>query len=74
MIFAAAEPVKPADVGSFTWKFYTFELKGDPVDLALTEDAERAYFVALISPPDEREVLFETLFLPAVEAMAPLLP
>ncbi len=68
------EPVKTADVGSFTWKFYTFELKGDPVDLALAEDAERAYFVALISPPDEREVLFETLFLPAVEAMAPLLP
>jgi pimeloyl-ACP methyl ester carboxylesterase len=63
------EPVMTADVGSFTWNFYTFELQGDPVDLALAEDDEKAYFVALISPPDERDVLYETLFMPAVEAL-----
>ena len=66
------EPVKTADVGSFTWNFYTFELKGNPVDLALAEDDEKAYFVILINPPDERDVLYETLFMPAVEALTVL--
>jgi pimeloyl-ACP methyl ester carboxylesterase len=68
----AAKPVAEAKVGSFTWDFYTFELQGHPVDLALAEDGEKAYFVLLVSPADEREVLYEQLFLPAVEAMASL--
>jgi len=60
-------------IGSFTWDFYTFERPGGYVaDLALTADAERAYFVYLVSLPDEKELLHEQLFLPAVEAMTPL--
>ena len=42
------------------------------VDLALAEDSEKAYFVFLMSPPDEHEALYQQLFQPAVEAMASL--
>jgi hypothetical protein len=66
------EPVATAEVGNFTWEFYTFERRGYPADLALAEDAEKAYFVFLLSPEDEHDVLYEQLFLPAVEALAPL--
>ena len=55
-----------------SWRLYSFELQGLPIDLALAEDGEKAYFVFLVAPPDEHEVLYEQLFLPAVEAMAPL--
>ena len=66
------EPVQRAPVGSFTWEFYTFELQGNPTDLALAEDVEKAYFVLLVSLADEHQVLHGQLFLPAVKAMAPL--
>jgi hypothetical protein len=58
-------------MGSFTWSFYTFERRGNPVDLALAEDSEKAYFVFMMSAEEEREALYVQLFLPAVEAMAP---
>jgi pimeloyl-ACP methyl ester carboxylesterase len=67
----ALEPVASAEVGNFTWDFYTFELQGSPADLALAEDGEKAYFVFLISAPDEHDALYEQLFLPAVDALAP---
>ena len=66
------EPTGSAEIGSFTWDLYAFQVQGLPVDLALAEDGDRAYFVLLLSPSDERETLYEQLFLPAVEAMAPL--
>jgi pimeloyl-ACP methyl ester carboxylesterase len=66
------DPISSEEVGSFTWDFYAFELGGNPVDLALAEGGGKAYFVALISPPEEHETLYQGLFLPAVEAMAPL--
>jgi pimeloyl-ACP methyl ester carboxylesterase len=68
------EPVATEELGNFTWDFYTFERRGYPADLALAEDDEKAYFVFLLSPVDEHEVLYHQLFLPAVEAMAPLAP
>jgi len=66
------EPTSSAELGSLTWDLYAIEVQGLPVDLALAEDGEKAYFVFLISPPDEHETLYEQLFLPAVEALAPL--
>jgi hypothetical protein len=66
------EPVAQAQVGSFTWSFYTFDRRGHPVDLAVAEDEDKAYFVFLLSPADEHDLLYEQLFLPAVEAMTPL--
>jgi hypothetical protein len=67
------EPVARAEVGNFTWDFYRFERPGGNLaNLALAEDSEKAYFVYLVSTPDEHDTLYEQLFLPAVEAMAPL--
>jgi len=66
------EPVSTAEVGSFAWDFYAFERQGYPADLALAEEDGKTYFVFLLSPADEHESLYDELFLPAVEAMAPL--
>lgn len=65
------EPLATEDMGSFTWSFYTFDRRGNLVDLALAEDGEKAYFVFMMSAEEEHEALYEGLFLPAVEAMAP---
>jgi hypothetical protein len=67
------EPIASAEVGSFAWDFYRFERSGGNIaDLAIAGDDEGAYFVYLVSAPDEHDALYQQLFLPAVEAMAPL--
>lgn len=68
----AAQAIDEAELGSLSWSFYRSELAGHPLDLALAEDESKAYFVFLVSPTDEHQTLYEQLFLPAVEAMAPL--
>jgi pimeloyl-ACP methyl ester carboxylesterase len=66
------QPTSSAQVGNFTWDFYSFERGGNPSDLAMAEDGEKAYFVYMTSKPDEHERMVEQLFMPAVEAMASL--
>ena len=68
----AAEPTDEAELGRLTWSLYRLEMKGYPIDLALAEDDTKAYLVFLVSPADEHEMLYDQLFLPAVEAMEPL--
>ena len=65
-------PIERTKLGNFTWDFYTFERRGNPVDLAIAEDGEKAYFVFLVSPRNEHDVLYNQLFVPAVKAMASL--
>lgn len=68
----APAPVSRVEVGSFTWDFYGFERPGGNLaDLAIAGAGRKAYFVYMVSKPDERQDLFNQLFLPAVEAMAP---
>jgi len=66
------ESVASTESGSFVWHLYSFEYQSYWADLALTEGGGKAYFVLLITPPDERDALYETVFLPVVEALAPL--
>ncbi len=66
------DSVATAEVGNFTWDFYEFQVRAYPVDLALTEEGGRAYFVLLVSPEDERDALYEQVFLPVVQALGPL--
>jgi len=66
------EPTSRADVGNFSWDFYTFERRGYPASLALAEDGKKAYFVLMITTEEEHDALLEQLFLPALEAMMPL--
>ena len=65
-------PDSQAQVGNFVWDFYSFERRGNLADLALAEDDEKAYFVFLVSTPEEHDALAEQLFLPAVEAITAL--
>jgi pimeloyl-ACP methyl ester carboxylesterase len=69
---ASMKSVATAEVGNFTWDFYEFQVRAYPVDLALTEDGGKAYFVLLVSPEDERDALYEQVFLPVVEALGPV--
>lgn len=66
------ESVATAEMGNFTWDFYELEVGAYPVHLALAEEAGTSYFVLLFSPRDERDVLYQEVFLPVVEALAPL--
>ncbi len=68
----APEPISTTELGSFLWNLYSFERPGGYVaDLAIAGDGEKAYFVYLVTVPNEHDDLFGKLFLPAVEAMAP---
>ncbi len=67
-----AETVGAADMGSFTWDFYELQVRAYLVDIALAEEAGTSYFVLLFSPRDERDTLYEQVFVPVVEALAPL--
>jgi len=68
----ALESAASTQTDSFVWEFYAFEIQSYWGDLALAHDGVKAYFVLLICAPDERDALYEQVFLPAVEAMAPL--
>ena len=61
---------------AFTWDLYTVEVEAPSVgtvavDLALVE-TDKPYLVLLQALEDEHDTLHEAVFLPAVEAMAPL--
>jgi hypothetical protein len=66
------QPIATNEVGNFSWDFYTFELQGNPADLAIVEDGEKVYFVLMISDSAEHDDMYEALFLPAVEAIGAL--
>jgi hypothetical protein len=66
------ESVASVESDSFVSDIYSFGYQSYRADLALAEDDDKAYFVLLISPPDERDALYETVFLPVVDALAPL--
>ncbi len=57
------------ELGSFEWDFYEFVIQGYQVDLAMTWNGEKTFFVLLISEMDEGEILREQLLMPAVEAL-----
>jgi pimeloyl-ACP methyl ester carboxylesterase len=64
--------IATTELGNFTWDLYEFQVGAHPVDLALAEEAGTSYFVLLFSPRDERDALYEQVFSPVVEALAPL--
>jgi hypothetical protein len=66
------ESVASVESDNLVWGLYSFEYQSYRADLGLAEDSDKAYFVLLISPPDERDELYETVFLPVVNALAPL--
>jgi len=55
-----------------TWTLYAVEVQGVSVDIALSESEGSALIVLLQSTPDERDALYEAVFLPIVDALTPL--
>ena len=73
----------PAPTGTYStehldWDLYRVDVPVGAttvsVELALAEDTGTTYLVLLQSAPDEFETLRESVFLPAVDALAPLAP
>ncbi len=57
------------EIGAYTWTFYQAEAQGSLVDIALTESEGTTIIVILLSTADERELLAESVLLPALEAI-----
>ena len=62
---------------AFTWDLYTVEVEAPGVgsilvDVALSEDDSTVYIVLLQATPDDHAALHESVFLPAIGALAPL--
>jgi hypothetical protein len=55
-----------------TWSLYAFEAQGVPRDLALAEGEGVTLIVVLRSAADERDAMYEAVFLPVVDALVPL--
>jgi len=51
-----------------TWSIYTTSARGNPVDIAFAKLGNETLMVLLISHKDEREALYNTVFLPIVDA------
>jgi imidazolonepropionase-like amidohydrolase len=67
-----AEPFLSYESATLSWTLYQLESPMAPVGLALAETEEAAYLVLLAAPGEELDALFETVFLPAVEALTPV--
>ena len=71
------DPLETKDESAFAWNLYAIEID-DPnaglliVDLAMTEPDSGVYSVALVTRADDNEALREAVFLPAVEALEPI--
>jgi hypothetical protein len=60
------------EANGLVWTLYEIEAQGYPVDFALAEHQGQALVILLISHAKEHETLYEAVFVPAVEALAPL--
>jgi pimeloyl-ACP methyl ester carboxylesterase len=67
----APESVGERVAESLTWTLYAAEVQGVLVDFALAESNELALIVLLQSAADEHDTLYETVFLPVVDALVP---
>lgn len=69
---ARSKPVRIAKLGALTWSLYEFALQGQTLDLALAESKGKVYLVMMASDKDERALLTEQLYTPALKALTPL--
>jgi SagB-type dehydrogenase family enzyme len=76
---ALPEPVDRLEVKRLSWSLYVLERQGPGADegkgsLALAQGDTAACFVLLVASGDEHDDLYQTAFLPAVQALALLAP
>ncbi|MGY2084226.1 alpha/beta hydrolase [Blastococcus sp. SYSU DS0539] len=66
------QPVGELSTDSFTWQLYRLDDLGQSVDLALADGPDGLLLVQLTTSPARNDVHRQEVFLPAVEALAPL--
>jgi len=59
------------EANGLVWGLYTAEVQGLSIDLALAESAGKAMVVLMQCYPQERDALYDTLYLPVVDALVP---
>ena len=73
---AVPDPIGTRDTDGATWTLYQVDVKASAgtlrVDLATTEIDGTTYLVLAQSPVDGADVIHDQVFLPAVDALAPL--
>jgi hypothetical protein len=67
-----AKPMDSYESASLAWNLYQLESPMAPMALALAETANSAYLVLLAASGEELDALVETVFFPAVDALAPI--
>ncbi len=63
-------PVKydQRDANGMTWSLYKSSFHGNPVDIAFARSDSQTLMVLLLSYPDERDALYQNVFLPVIDA------
>jgi pimeloyl-ACP methyl ester carboxylesterase len=60
------------EANGITWTLYSVQVQGVSVDIALAESDGLVLIVILQSGMDERDALYEAVFLPAADALVPV--
>jgi len=66
------EPLETVEANDLTWSLYEFSIRDLAADLAIAQGESKAYFVLLVSSPDEHETLYAEVFTPMVAAFKPV--
>jgi pimeloyl-ACP methyl ester carboxylesterase len=63
------KPVGEREANGLTWQLYNVEVQGLAIDIAIAESGSSALVVLLQSDPNEHDALYESVFIPAVDAL-----
>jgi len=66
---AAPESTDTREANGLSWTLYSMEAQGALVDLAMAESETHTFIVVLISTASEHDLLYEEVFLPAIDAL-----
>jgi pimeloyl-ACP methyl ester carboxylesterase len=69
---AIPRAVGEREANDLIWKLYVSELRGNPVDLALAESDSLTLLVVLSTRNDERDAMYEAVYLPVIDALEPI--
>jgi len=68
----APEAVAKVEANGLIWSLYAVEVQGLKIDFALAEGGGRGYLVLLESSAKEHDALYESVYLPAIDALRAL--
>jgi hypothetical protein len=57
------------DVDGDVWRLYSSESQGFPINMGFFEDDNGLFIVILISEGDDTDLLYDTVFVPSLDAM-----